>query len=655
MNNRILKSARLGMAGAAFAAVFGGLLSLGAVALQSSPAAAATPTGSAYVPLSTPTRIADTRANSGLPNAGQTLGAGATDVVTLPTTGVGAVPTGATAVVLNVTEADATAASYFTVYPTGDTKPAFSNLNFVPGNSQPNLVTSPIGTGNTISIYNFAGSADAVVDLEGYYVNPPPATTSGQFFPLTPARITDTRTNSGFPNAGKTLSSNSVLSVQVTGAGGVPATGVYAVELNVTATDTTANSFFTVYPAGPALPVVSNLNWLAGATIPNRVIVPVNQTTGAIDIYNLAGEADAVVDVDGWFSNATSVATGGSYFNPVASPARITDTRAGSGSPNAGDTLSPTGTLTVQVTGAGGVPALSPAVAVTGAVLNVTEATATQPSYLTVFPASATRPTASDLNFSAGQVIANADQVGLSSTGTIDIYNFQGATDVVVDVMGYYVPVIAPVTNTVTVTPTPGSIVADGSSTSAIAVVVTNPTPAPVAGDIVTLSVAPAATCGTLSATAPDTVTGNVVTGVTDATGTVNATYTSSVFDAVCTFTAVEADTAQSGTAPVSQTGAGATTYEMSVAAVPSTVAAGGTAALDIAVSEDGAPVPSDAITFTTNGATQCGSAPTGVTTASNGEAVASYTASTDATSGPCVVHAHEAAGGKTVATTITS
>jgi hypothetical protein len=653
MNNQILKKARLGMAGAAFIAVFGGLLSLGAVALQDSPAAAATPTGSAYLPLTTPTRIADTRVNSGLPNAGQTLGPGATDVIALPTTGAAAVPAGATAVVLNVTEADATAPSYFTVFPTGDTKPAFSDLNFVPGNSQPNLVTSPIGTGNTISIFNFGGSADAIVDLEGYYATPL-NNKAGQFFPLTPARITDTRSNSGFPNAGKTLGSNSVLNVQVTGTGGVPTTGVSAVELNVTATDTTANSFFTVYPAGPALPVVSNLNWLAGATIPNRVIVPVS-STGAIDIYNLAGEADAVVDVDGWFSDGTKLTAGGSYFNAVTSPARITDTRAGSGQANAGDTLSPTGTLTVQVSGAGGVPALSPIVDITAAVLNVTEATATQPSYLTVFPASATRPTASDLNFLPGQVIANADQVGLSSTGTIDIYNFQGATDVVVDVFGYYVPVVPPVVNTVTVTPGTASIVANGTSTSTIAVVVTNPSAAPVSGDTVTLSVAPAATCGTLSATTPDTVTGNVVTGVTDGTGTVNALYTSSVFDAVCTFTAVETNTVQSGTAQVSQTSAGATTYEISLSASPSTVAASGTSALSVAVSENGAPVPSDAITFTTNGAAQCGVAPTGTTTGGNGEATATYTASADATSGPCMIFAKETLGGTTASTTVTS
>ena len=60
----------------------------------------------------------------------------------------------------------------------------------------------------------------------------------------------------------------------VAGRGGVPATGVGAVALNVTATNPTANSYFTVWPTGQPQPNASNLNFGAGQTIPNMVIVP---------------------------------------------------------------------------------------------------------------------------------------------------------------------------------------------------------------------------------------------------------------------------------------------------------------------------------------------------------------------------------------------
>jgi hypothetical protein len=55
--------------------------------------------------------------------------------------------------------------------------------------------------------------------------------------------------------------------LQVTGAGGVPSSGVAAVALNVTAVSTEANDFggfVTVYPCGTR-PDASNLNFTVGS------------------------------------------------------------------------------------------------------------------------------------------------------------------------------------------------------------------------------------------------------------------------------------------------------------------------------------------------------------------------------------------------------
>jgi hypothetical protein len=87
----------------------------------------------------------------------------------------------------------------------------------------------------------------------------------------------------------------------VLGRGGVPATGVGAVVLNVTATNPTAASYLTVWPSGSAKPLASNLNYVSDETIPNLVIAKVG-TNGQVSLYNGIGSTDVIADVVGWFS-----------------------------------------------------------------------------------------------------------------------------------------------------------------------------------------------------------------------------------------------------------------------------------------------------------------------------------------------------------------
>jgi len=104
---------------------------------------------------------------------------------------------------------------------------------------------------------------------------------------LAPQRILDTRTQGG-----SGLGPNQTLDLTVVG-GSVPASAS-AVAINVTVTDTTQASFLSVYPAGTTRPLISNLNWTAGETIPNLVVVPVG-TGGSITFYNLAGQVQVVL------------------------------------------------------------------------------------------------------------------------------------------------------------------------------------------------------------------------------------------------------------------------------------------------------------------------------------------------------------------------
>src|SRR5262249_139843 len=216
------------------------------------------------------------------------------------------------------------------------------------------------------------------------------------------------------------------------------ATGVSAVVLNVTVTNTSASSFLTVFPTGGALPLASNLNWVAGQTVPNRVMIEMG-AGGQVSIFNLAGSVDVVVDLNGWFTDSTSTA-GGSGF--AATSLGRFDTRndpfcappARPGGPLPGGS-----SLKLVVAGPGTKTAL---------LLNVTATDTTTPSFLTLWPAGAPRPLASDLNWVAGETVANLVVVQLNNSA-FEVFNQQGLVDVVVDFDGFYSGVVQPLSPTV--------------------------------------------------------------------------------------------------------------------------------------------------------------------------------------------------------------
>jgi len=262
--------------------------------------------------------------------------------------------------------------------------------------------------------------------IGGFHLSPVHASSGSgsSYVPLTPQRILDTRVT------GNPVGSNGTLNLRVAGVGSVPADAT-AVAVNVTATDTTRSSDLEVYPAGTATPTVSNLNWTAGETVANLVIVPVG-ALGQVTLYNDLGTVDVVVDLEGYFVPETAGSTAGSYV-PLT-PARITDTRPGSGEPNSGTPLTPGDSLNVQVEGEGMVPSGG-----VGAVaLNVTATDTTQYSDLTAFPTGISVPASSNLNWWPRDTVANRVIVPVGSSGQVSFYNLQGDADLVVDVVGYF-------------------------------------------------------------------------------------------------------------------------------------------------------------------------------------------------------------------------
>ncbi|MFF6774131.1 hypothetical protein ACFY8W_11255 [Streptomyces sp. NPDC012637] len=369
-----------------------------------------------YAPL-TPTRLMDTRTGIGVEPA--KVGPGGT--VTLQVTGRKGIPsTGVSAVVLNVTATAPTAAGFVSVYPDGTARTSASNLNFKAGQTIPNLVVVPVVNGK-VNFYNRAGSVDLIADAAGYYVTDGSGAT---YKPVTPSRVMDTRAGLGVPRA--KVGAQQSVTLKVSGSGGLPATGVTAVVLNVTATAPTAASFVSVHPADRPRTSASNLNFTAGQTIPNLVVVPVG-ANGEVTFYNHAGTVDLIADVAGYF---TMDATGSAY-RPMT-PSRLMDTRSGTGVAQA--KVGGGKTVTLQVAGAAGIPASG----VTAVVLNVTAVAPTAAGFVSVYPDGTVRTSASNLNFTAGTTIPNLVVVPVVN-GKVSFYNHAGDVDLLADVAGYYV------------------------------------------------------------------------------------------------------------------------------------------------------------------------------------------------------------------------
>jgi hypothetical protein len=357
-----------------------------------------------------PKRILDTRAPGDRP-------LGHSEARDVQVTGGGGVPAaGVTSVVVNVTVDAPTTPGYLSLSPSGGPAPDVSNLNFVAGQTVPNLVTVPVGTDGKVRIFNSSGTTHVIVDVAGWYDD----TGDGQpYHPVEPDRILDTRT--GLGGSGP-VQAGTPLTVQIHGKGGVP-TGATAVAMNITETRPTTASHLTVWPSGLPQPDVSNLNFRGGMTRPNMVIVPIG-ADGTVKIANAAGGVHVLADVAGWYGPGE----GGSRFVPVH-PTRLFDTR---------DHEAPLGAeVTIDLPIGEALPD-----AATAVVLNVTNVNSTAQGFVTVFPrrGGMPRPEVSNLNFLPGEINPNLVVVRVGEGGVVSFYNPTGFSDVVVDIFGFTTP-----------------------------------------------------------------------------------------------------------------------------------------------------------------------------------------------------------------------
>jgi hypothetical protein len=289
----------------------------------------------------------------------------------------------------------------------------------------------------------------------------------GEFHPLTPTRILDTRPginsiNDIAPKGPKSAGfgpgtnvTDGEFNFNPLGLGGLPADAddILAVIATVSVVDPTRSGFLAAYPKGFVFggpdgngDVSSLITYSPGQAVPNLAVVGIGDDNSIT--FNLfmdgAGTANVVVDVFGFISTS-QYATAGSRLE-IVTPGRILDTRT-SPNPRPGQSMGSKDSIAVQIRG---VDAVEPKVvdivpndpSITAVIVNlalVNNKPGSKTTFITATPdpLGTSKPTASSLAV-PGVVKANMAIVPIGADGKIHLYNHQGDTNLVVDVLGYF-------------------------------------------------------------------------------------------------------------------------------------------------------------------------------------------------------------------------
>jgi hypothetical protein len=358
------------------------------------PDAAVPPTAGAasgYVPVG-PVRVADTRRDDPgrLPAGGQ-LTVDLSDQV----------PEGTTAVAVQLTAAAPSAAGHLSGGAcSGGGGRRVSSVNYAAGTSRGAMAVLPVDAAGRLCVTTHA-AADVIVDLQGAFV--PTGDDLQTFSPLpTPDRRLDSRR---------------------TGRAGlhrieVPS-GATAVAVNLTAVGAARAGHLTAWSCEGDAPRVSNVNFGPAEPVAGAAFVPVGPER-EICVAASTAEVDVIVDLTGTFGPGD-----GLRFVPAV-PTRMHDSRSAAGgwAPIHGTDQ----TLDVRV-------APTSARAVTGTLTIVAPVTA---AHLTAHACGA-RPPTSNVNVTAGGVLANTVTTGIGTDGRLCIHSPR-RTHSIFDVTGWWIP-----------------------------------------------------------------------------------------------------------------------------------------------------------------------------------------------------------------------
>lgn len=213
--------------------------------------------------------------------------------VDIQITGRAGVPSsGVSGVIVNLTAVGPNGRGNLRLSPAGRGRVPTSNVNYLPGETVPNLVVCELGDGGRITVEAASSACHVVGDVFGYV-----GSGGGRLVAVPPSRLLDSRRGIGAPL--RKVGPGHRVDLAVAGVGGVPerATGVV---LNVTGANVESKSHVRVWPAGGDVPSTSNLNLVPGLTRANLVICRVGDG-GVVSLWNPIADCDVIADVFGYF------------------------------------------------------------------------------------------------------------------------------------------------------------------------------------------------------------------------------------------------------------------------------------------------------------------------------------------------------------------
>lgn len=237
----------------------------------------------------------------------------------------------------------------------------------------------------------------------------------GTFVPVQPVRVLDTRNALGVATT-SAIAAGGTVNVKIAGANGLPS-GISAIVANVTVVAPQAAGHVTAWPGGSAMPTASNLNYVAGQTVPNQIVVGVG-ADGSVNLF-IHAQGHLLLDVTGYFPAGASA-----NLTPQV-PSRLLDTRFGVGTSGTG-AVPANGVVRVHV------PANAQGLYPAAVALNLTSVAPAAAGFLTAFPCDTDRPNASNLNYVAGQTVAGLAVSKVSASGTVCIFT-PAATHIIAD------------------------------------------------------------------------------------------------------------------------------------------------------------------------------------------------------------------------------
>ena len=350
----------------------------------------------------------------------------------------------------------------------------FSESSNGPGDGSGNR-TFDIAAGTyrfTVAVSNGAGFGPESALSDPVTVTAAPQMES--YTPITPCRIMDTRV------AGGALGDREIRDVRVTGDGpdfaaqgglaggcGIPAEAT-AIEASVTAVDPSDSGFFRAWPTGESMPNATFMNFDRGMDITNTGSLALAPSTisGApattsdvvgdqLRIRSFGGPAHYVIDVQGYFGEDPNLDAGEATTSAVpvlasyyaTTPCRIVDTRV------AGGSLGDREIRDIAVVGAGPDFAAQGGLAggcgipdgALGVEASITAVDPADSGFFRAWPSGQSMPNATFMNFAQGEDLTNTGSLTIATAGPDDLRarNFGGASQYVIDLQGYYLPLPA--------------------------------------------------------------------------------------------------------------------------------------------------------------------------------------------------------------------